>query len=218
MIGRLRNQIMPVARDLFYSDPVLAMTFIESRAGVILHEEAHYVAANADGPVAGHLIVEDGDGASCSGAFAFDKAHLKRLGASAERCAFISAAGAVAEFHFCDRTNVRRLGPDIDSYCSLLSSVDRGLSVKTVVAWWQQNYLTRIEALAGCIESNFDLCMAFCRSDRFLLNGHHVIPSCVLEPPRRRSWFERMDEVVRTWPMGARMRALDGYLTSRGQI
>jgi hypothetical protein len=83
---------------------------------------------------------------------------------------------------------------------------------------WHNDYLPRVGALAGCIDANFDRCAALLLSNRFLLEGYHVIPSCMLRPPAGRGLFERLYEMVRTLTRKARSGALEAYLAERQQL
>jgi hypothetical protein len=183
---------MPVTRELFYRDSAASMAFAESRWGVLLHELGHWAAANEQGLISGHLIIEDRDDFRCVGAFVLDDTSQKTISADAKRRSFVAAAGAVTELHFCDRTKPGRLGPDIESYLSSSPPLDPHLCDKTVVSMWQNDYLRRIEAFSGCIDTNFDKCAALCLSNRFLFQGYHVIPSCILQAPTGRGPFERL--------------------------
>lgn len=213
---------MPVTRDLFYDDSASSKAFVESRWGVFLHELGHWAAANEtakkDGLISGHLIIEDRDDARCVGAFALDKRSQKKLAADAKRHSFVAAAGAVAELYFCDNTKPSRLGADIKSYLSSSPHLDPNLSDKTVVSIWQNAYSSRVEALAACIDANFDKCSALCLSNRFLLRGYHVFPSWMLTPPKRRGMVKSLCEWFRTWPKRTRSRALEQYLAERRQL
>lgn len=209
---------MPVTRELFYNDNASARAFLESRSGVLLHEMAHWAAANEHGLISGHLIIEDRDDDRCGGAFALDDKSHKELAVDAKRRSFVAAAGAIAELYFCDNTKPSRLGPDIESYLLASPHLDPRLSDKTVVSIWQNHYTPRIEALAGCINTNFDKCVAFCLSNRFRLQGYHVIPSCVLQAPAGRGLFERLCEMSRSWPKNARSRALEQYLAEKREF
>ena len=128
---------MPVARELFYNDTASARAFLESRSGVLLHEIAHWAAANEHGLISGHLIIGDRDDDRCVGAFALDDKSQKELAVDAKRRSFVAAAGAVAELYFCDNTKPSRLGPDIESYLLASPHLDPRLSDKTVVSIWQ---------------------------------------------------------------------------------
>jgi hypothetical protein len=44
-------------RDLLLRSPELADAFLDGRLGAILHEVAHYAAANVNAMVRGHLII-----------------------------------------------------------------------------------------------------------------------------------------------------------------
>lgn len=209
---------MPVTRELFYRDSAASIAFAGSRWGVLLHELGHWAAANEKGLISGHLIIEDRDDFRCVGAFALDDMSQWKIAADAERRSFVAAAGAVAELCFCNRTKPGRLGPDIESYLSSSPHFDPRLSDKTVVSMWQNHFSPRIEALAGCIDTNFDKCAALLLSNRFLLQGYHVIPSCMLKPPSRRGLFESLLEMVRTLTKKARFRALEAYLAEREQF
>jgi hypothetical protein len=208
---------MPVTRELFYRNSAASIAFVESRWGVLIHELGHWAAANEKDLISGHLIIEDGDDFRCVGAFALDDMSQRKLSADAERRSFVAAAGAVTELYFCDSTTPGRLGADIDSYLSSSPHLDPRLSGKTVVSMWHNAYLPCVEALAECIDANFDKCAALLISNRFLLQGYHVIPSCMLRPPARRGLFERLYEMVRTLTKKARSRALEEYLAERQQ-
>jgi hypothetical protein len=212
------STVMPITRELFYRDSAASMAFAESRWGVLLHELGHWAAANEKDLISGHLIIEDRDDFRCVGAFALDDMSQGKISADAKRRSFVAAAGAVAELYFCDRTKPGRLGPDIESYLSSSPHLDPRLSDKTVVSTWHNDYLPRVEALAGCIDVNFDRCAALLLSNRFLLHGYHVIPSCMLRPPARRGLFESLYEMFRTLTKKARFRALKEYLAERQQL
>jgi len=184
----------------------------------LLHELGHWSAANEHGLISGHLIIGDRDDDGCVGAFALDDKSQRTISADAKRLAFVAAAGAVAELYFCDNTKPSRLGPDIESYLWSSPHLDPRLSDKTVVSIWHNDYSPRIEALSGCINTNFDKCTALCLSNRFRLQGYHVIPSWVLLPPERRGLFESICEMICTWPKKARSRALEQYLAERRQL
>jgi hypothetical protein len=156
--------------------------------------------------------------ARCVGAFALDNMSQRTLAADAKQHAFVAAAGAVAELYFCDNTKPSRLGPDIKSYLASTPHLDPRLSDKTVVSIWHNDYSPRIEALAGCVNTNFDKCAALCLSNRFRLQKYHVIPSCMLKPPAGRGLFERLCEMIRTWPKKARSRALEEYLAEKREL
>ena len=210
---------MPVTRELFYTESVSSMAFVESRAGVLLHEIGHWAAANEtaneQGSISGHLIIEDRDDACCVGAFVLDERSQKKLAADAKRHSFVAAAGAVVELYFCNNTKPSRLVADIKSYLSSSPHLDPRLSEKTVVSIWHNAYSPRIEALAACIDANFDNCSSLCVSNRFLLRGYHVIPSSVLKPPHRRGMVTNLCEWFRTWPKKTRSKALEQYLAER---
>jgi hypothetical protein len=206
---------MPITRELFYNDTASARAFLESRSGVLLHEIGHWAAANEHGLVSGHLIIGDRDDDRCVGAFALDDTSQRELAVDAKRRSFVAAAGAVAELYFCDNTKPSRLGADIKSYLSSLPHLDPRLSEKTVVSIWHNAYSPRIEALAACIDANFDKCSSLCLSNRFLLRGYHVIPSWVLKPPHRRGMVTSLCEWFRTWPKKTRSKALEQYLAER---
>lgn len=209
---------MPVTRESFYNDTASARAFLESRSGVLLHEIGHWAAANEHGLISGHLIIGDRDDDRCVGAFALDDTSQRELAVDAKRRSFVAAAGAVAELYFCDNTKPSRLGPDIESYLMSSPHLDPRVSDKTVVSIWHNDYSPRIEALAGCININFDKCAAFCLSNRFLFQGYHVIPSCILRAPTGRGPFERLCETRRTWPKNARSRALEQYLAEKREL
>lgn len=209
---------MPITRELFYDDTASARAFLESRSGVLLHEIGHWAAANEHGLIGGHLIIGDRDDDRCVGAFVLEDKSQKELAVDANRRSFIAAAGAVAELYFCDNTNPGRLGPDIESYLMSSRHPDPHVSDKTVVSIWHNEYSYRIEALAGCISINFDKCAALCLSNRFRLQGYHVIPSWALFRPERRGPFESICEMISTWPKKARSRALEQYLAERQQL
>ena len=209
---------MPVNRELFYRDSAASMAFAESRQGVLLHELGHWATANKQGLISGHLIIEDRDDAHCVGAFVLDDKSQKTIAADAKRHSFVAAGGAITELYFCDRTKPGRLGADIKSYLSSSPLLDPRLCDKTVVSTWHNDYLPHIEALAGCIDTNFDKCAALFLSNRFLLQGYHVIPSWTLKPPERRRLFESIREMIRSWPKKARAKALEQYLAEKQQL
>jgi hypothetical protein len=201
---------MAIDRNFLYADPLAAQAFLRRQTGAILHETGHFEAANFEWLVSGHVIIEDRNDDDCAGSFVPDHISLARLRANPSIYRFVCAAGAVTELYFCDRTSVRRHGHDIELY-SALSWNDAGLAQDAVVKHWQNAYFARIDEIAARIEVNFDRCMAHCRSNRFLLGAHHVIPTCVLKSSHR-GLFARLDELVRTWPKKERISALERYL------
>jgi hypothetical protein len=192
---------MAIDRRRFWSDKRAAKRFLLSRAGVLLHELGHYVATNETGLAAGHLLVEASD-ETTSGRFVIADEYLPRL--DVDQCAFISAAGAMAELYFCDLTNPARLGPDIAAFRSLLTWIDPRLTDAGLIGLWQKRYGTRFAALAGAVDANFDICQRLCEHDEFLLDGVHVIPSYVLVSPFPRERHALDVEIVQTAPLSIR--------------
>jgi hypothetical protein len=180
-----------------------------SSAGVLLHELAHYVTANETGHVAGHLLLDALDDEATSGRFVIIDEYLPRL--DVDQCAFISAAGAMAELHFCDLTNVSRLGPDIAAFCSLLTRIHPEVTDAGLISLWRDRYETRFAALAGTLDANFDICQGLCEQGDYLIDGVHVIPSCVLIPPLPRERHVLNAEIVRTAPLSTRRKVRQDF-------
>jgi hypothetical protein len=200
-----RYAIVPIDRDQLWQNKSAAKELLQSQAGVIVHELGHYAAANETSPVFGHLLVDALDRKTSSGKFVFSDEYKKQL--DVERCAFISAAGAMAELYFCDLTASFRLHPDIVAYCSLLNWIDPKVTMEDLIGIWHNRYAVRIGELARNIEMNFERCTQLCATDAFLLDGVHVIPSYLLDPPYSRSQKEFDREFEETSPLAARQTA-----------
>lgn len=177
---------MPIDPHALKADARLAETFLASQTGVLLHELGHYVAANAERVVPGHIILAAHSGAfrPLNGLETFDS----------DRLAFVCAAGALAEQHFCGTTLHRRLGPDLARYVTVRPPADPETRVIDIIEEWKRDYTDRIAALAPCVEVNLDRCMNYVARRRFLMGEHHVIPSAVLKLPYRRSWTSWLRE------------------------
>ena len=164
--------------------PPSADRFLASQAGVLLHELGHYVAANTECVVVGHIVLTDH-----SGAF---RPLDGMASLSSGQLAFVCAAGALAEQHFCQTILHRRLGSDLARYVTIRPPSDPETRVIDIIEEWKRDYAGRMAALAACIEANFERCMDFVAGRRFLIDGLHVIPSAVLQLPHRRTlarWF-----------------------------
>ena len=193
-------------RDLLLRRPDLSDVLLDGQHGALLHEVSHYVAANADGMVRGHLIVHASSGRAAAG-FVPDDVSAERLASDRARWSFAASAGLLAEFYFCGNGRPRRAQGDIVAYQSVF-----GLApTEEIIARWKRDHLARIGALAACIAANFDRCVNQCRTRSFLLGDFHVVPSCMLQSPRRRGLSERLDEAVWTYPIKERRRALDEF-------
>jgi hypothetical protein len=201
---------MPINRDLLWKNKSAAKEFLQSQAGVTLHELGHYAAANEKGLVAGHILIEASDCNVTSGQFAFSDEYKKQL--DVDRCAFISAAGAMAELYFCDLTAPFRLRPDIAAYCSLLNWIDPKVTTEGLIGIWHNRYAVRMGELAINIEMNFERCIQLCATDDFLHDGVHVIPSHLLDPPYFRSQKELDQEFEETSPLVARQKARQTFM------
>lgn len=165
----------------------LAEAFLTSQAGVLLHELGHYVAANAERVVAGHIVLT----AHSGGFRPLDE--MASLGG--DQVAFVCAAGALAEQHFCGTILHRRLGPDLARYVAARPPCDPETRVIGIIDEWKQDYGARMAQLAPCVEMNFDRCMDFVARRRFLMGELHVIPSAVFMLPYRRTWAEWLSEM-----------------------
>ena len=203
---------MPVARNFYWNNVDAARRFIRSRAGILMHELSHYVALNVDGPVGGHIIVSNSDRGG--GAFVINNPSLKRLNRVEGRHAFGLAAGSMAELYFCNQTNIDSAGADIDAY-RCLPGVKSNLSAESVASIWQNDYMAKIEGLAGCIDENYDRCMGYITTNCYLIGQYHVIPSWALRPPRFRWLGSWLDEIVWTVSKAERIKALGEYLDQR---
>ncbi len=196
-------------RDLLHRRPELADALLDGQHGTILHETGHYVAANAGGMVRGHLIIPASSGRAAAG-FVPDDASAERLASDRARWSFAASAGLLAEYHFCAKARPLRARADIAAYQSVFGLAPADM----IVARWKRDHLARIGALAACIAANFDRCLNYCCTERFLLRDHHVIPSCKLQSPRWRGLSERLDEAVWTYPVKERRRALEEFLAA----
>jgi hypothetical protein len=205
------NTVMSIDRELLWKSKSAAKQFLQSQAGVILHELGHYAAANESSLVVGHLLVDALDCETPSGKFAFSDEYKRQL--DVERCAFISVAGAMAELYFCDLTAPFRLRPDIAAYCSLLKWIDPKVTMESLIGIWHDRYAARIGGLASNIEANFENCIQLCATDAFLLDGVHVIPSYLLDPAYSRSQKELNAEFEETSPLAARQKAREKFMT-----
>jgi hypothetical protein len=198
---------MPIDRELLHKNPDAARAFLTSQSGAILHELGHYVAANLDCMIRGHLVIKAG---GSSGAFALDAPSAELVSSDPARWSLVTSAGVLAEYHFCGETRIGAARSDIDAYGSRF-----GLSkVNSIIARWKRDHLACIAAHAACIEANFDRCITYCRSGRFLLGEHHVIPTCVFRRPRWRGPYARLQEFRLTYPDKRRRRALDEFLAT----
>jgi hypothetical protein len=204
---------MPLDRKLLRTNPMAADIFLGSYEGAILHELGHYVAANLDGQIRGHIIMPATTD-RYSGAFVPDDHSAELLRSDPARWALVSSAGVMTEYHFCGRAKVGAARGDIAAYQSVFGLVRDDI----IVARWKRDHLDRIAAHAACIEHNFDLCAHYCRSNWFRIGDHHVIPSCVLRSPQWRGPFARLDEAVCTYPVKARRLALDEFLAAQSSL
>ncbi len=202
---------MPILQNYSRDNPMGMSRFLESRQGVLLHELGHYVAANIDGLVSGHLIIEDRDDRNCSGAFRIARVSRQHFDGNPSRQELTAAAGALAEMHFCNSAVLRRLGPDIDVYFApnlirqIIYQVDRA----DAIILWQQRHFALITQHADCIEKNFERCITLLSEGAYLINGYHVIPTSALISPSPRSIMERLDDYLRTYSL---TQALTAYL------
>lgn len=194
---------MPLERELLRTNPMAADAFLGSQDGAILHEVGHYVAANLDGLIRGHIIVP-ANLKRHSGAFVPDDHSAGILNSNSARWSLVSSAGVIAEYHFCGRAKLGAAKADIAAYQSKITF----MRADGVVEQWKRDHLDRIAAHAACIEENFDRCVRFCRTNRFLIRDHHVIPTAAMRSPRQRGLRERLDELLRTYPEKARSHAL----------
>jgi|SRR5665213_32221 len=204
---------MPIDRKQLWKSQSNARRFLQSQTGVLLHELGHHAAANERSPVVGHLLIEAQDSETTSGRFAFSDEYKKRL--EVDRCAFISAAGAMTELYFCNLTAPFRLGPDIVAFCSLLKWIDPTITTETLIGIWHDRYADRMGKLAEVIERNFDRCRHICATNDCLMDGVHVIPTYLLDSPHRRSEDERNAEFKETSPLAARSMARQKFLIGR---
>ncbi|MBP1092148.1 hypothetical protein [Bradyrhizobium diazoefficiens] len=202
---------MPISREDFHQNPEAAKQFLESREGALLHELGHYVAANVDGLVSAHVIVEDRDHRNCCAALYIAPVSRPRIENNLDRRKFIASAGALTEIHFCEVPILRRIGPDIGMYFGPFWQFERQVAVDG----WSAMHLGQIAAHASCIEMNFDRCINYLASNRYLMDGFHVIPSSKLVPPGPRSIMELLDDWLRTASKRARKSALRDYLDER---
>ena len=200
---------MPIRWEDFRADSAAAsaaaISFLGGPTGVLLHESAHFVAGNANGLLAGHLIIEKD---RRTGSFQPHLDFRDELLRDVHKFAFLCAAGAVAEVYFCKRVGEHRLGRDIETYRQLLPELYTNVAAREIIDDWVDQYLDRIEALSGCIERNFDLCVELCTTDEYLLDDYYVIPTSDLEPPVERSSMECLREYELTASMTARRHAL----------
>lgn len=198
---------MQLDRDLLHRRPDLADALLDGQHGAILHEVSHYTAANADGMVSGHLVIHASFARAAAG-FVPDDISAKQLASDPARRSFVASAGLLGEHHFCGRTRPARARADIAAYQTVFGRAAADL----IIARWKRDHLARISALAGCIEANFDRCVHFCNTNKYLIEDHHVIPSWMLKTPRWRGLRKRLDEAVWTYPVKERRRALEEFL------
>lgn len=195
---------MPIDRHRLCSDKRAAKKFLLSQAGVLLHELGHHIAANETNLVAGHLMIEASHDETTSGRFVIVDDYLPRP--DVDECAFISAAGAMAELYFCDLTSPARLGPDIAAFRTVLAWIDPKLTNAGLISRWKHEYSTRFAALTNALDTNFDICHQLCEQGDFLLDGVHVIPSYVLVTPFLRERHALNVEIVQTAPLSVRQK------------
>lgn len=200
---------MQLDRDLLHRRPDLADALLDGQHGTILHEVSHYTAANADGIVRGHLVIHASSARAAAG-FVPDDLSAKQLASDPARWSFVASAGLLAEHHFCGKTRPARARADIAAHQAVFGLASADL----IIARWKQDYLPRIGALAGYVAANFDRCVHYCHSNRFLIDDHHVIPSCMLWSPRWRGLCARLDEAVWTYPVRERRLVLEEFLTA----
>ncbi|BAR57865.1 hypothetical protein NK6_4699 [Bradyrhizobium diazoefficiens] len=203
----INETTMRLDRDLLHRRPDLADALLDGQHGTILHEVSHYTAANADGIVRGHLVIHASSARAAAG-FVPDDILAKQLASDPARRSFVASAGLLAEHHFCGKTRPLRARADIAAHQAVFGLASADL----IIAHWKQDYLPRIGALAGCVAANFDRCVHYCDTNRFLIDDHHVIPSCMLRSPRWRGLRARLDEAVWTYPVKERRRALEEFL------
>lgn len=201
---------MRLDRDLLHRRQDLADALLDGQHGTILHEVGHYTAANADGMVRGHLIVHASSARAAAG-FVPDDISAKQLASDPARWSLVASAGLLAEHHFCGQTRPARARADIAAYQAVFGLAAANL----IIAGWKRDHLAPIGALADYIAANFDRCVHYCDSNRFLIDDHHVIPSCMLRSPRWRGLRQRLDEAVWTYPVRERRRALAEFLAGR---
>lgn len=184
---------MPIDQRALNADVRLAETFLASQAGVLLHELGHYVAANAERVVAGHIVLT-----AHSGAF---RPRHGMTALNSDQIAFVCAAGALAERHFCGTTLHSRLGADLARYVAIRPPSDPETRVIDVIEEWKRDYTGRMAGLAAYVEVNLDRCMNYVARRRFLIGEVHVIPSTVLKLPYRRTlagWFSERRATIGT--------------------
>jgi hypothetical protein len=204
---------MPIHREQLWKSQLKARRFLQSQAGVLLHELGHHAAANERSLVVGHLLIEALDSDATSGSFAFSDEYKKQL--KVDQCAFISAAGAMTELYFCNLTGPFRLGPDIVAFCSLLKWINPTITTEALIGIWHDRYADRMGKVAGVIERNFDRCRQLCATNDYLMDGVHVIPTYILDTPYRRSEIEGNAEFEATSPLAARSMARQTFLLGR---
>lgn len=192
---------MPIDQRTLRADAHLAETFLASQAGVLLHELGHYVAANAECVVPGHIVLTAHGGA-------FRPLH-GMTALNSDQLAFVCAAGALAEQHFCGTILYRRLGPDLARYVAVRPPIDPETRNIDVIDEWKRDYTGRMAALAACVEVNLDRCMDYVAHRRFSMGEHHVIPSIVLNLPYRRSWTGWLGERRTTMGSASRRRVVE---------
>ena len=207
---------MPIPRNDFHQNPEAAMQFLESQSGLLMHELGHFVAANVDGLVSAHIIIEDREDNDCCAALQIAPVSQPSIESDPRRREFVASAGALTEIHFCNASVLRRIGPDIQNYFG--SARFPQFHRQEAVALWSARHLDHIGSYAGCVDTNYDRCIEYLANDRYLIDGYHVIPSSALVPPSPRSIFERLDDWFRTAPKKARKSALKEYLNELAQI
>jgi hypothetical protein len=100
-----------------------------------------------------------------------DDVSAEQLASDRARWSFAASAGLLAEFYFCGNGRPRRAQGDVAAYQSVF-----GLApAEEIIARWKRDHLARVGTLAACIAKNFDRCLNYCRTERFLLGDHYVI-------------------------------------------
>jgi hypothetical protein len=159
-----------------WTDAARARAFISSPDSTVLHEAAHFCAANEDRPIAGQLIFAS---VGTSGAFMPDTRDSATWNSNSRQ--FTIAAAMVAELHFCNITDARRALADLNQYNGDPILQDReDEELRTAVALWRSKYLGRVRALEDRIAATYESCRQAISSNRYLIGTYHVIPSSSL--------------------------------------
>ena len=198
--------------ELFH-DQDRAREFLQSPSGTFLHEIGHFVAANENALVGGHLVV-----GRAAGAFVIHDYYLERF-REVERRSFTASAGSMVELMVCNLTNPGRYTDDIAEYRRLNRDVNgRVLSYLEdfqVITIWQDEYIYRLNRFRNIIVQNYEICRRLIGSDEIPQGDVFAIPTYLLETPCLKTETDRALEGRFTQPRFEQSIAIKSYNTGR---